>query len=110
MPERPSGRSWAFSADPCPLSGVKRTSVEHPAVVKSCSDDDGIEGSMLRPPLVAIADLRRNVAVAETFEVATGHFAKLWHDLDRVHLAGEHGQDRRLVPRPGAHLQDLICL
>src|SRR6516164_3771456 len=60
-------------------------------VVRSCGHDDGIEWRMLRPALVAIADFRRNVAVAQTFEVGTGHLAELWYNLDRVNLAGEHG-------------------
>ncbi len=32
-------------------------------VVRSCGHDDGIEGRMLRPALVAIADLGRNICV-----------------------------------------------
>ena len=60
-------------------------------VVRSCGHDDGIEGRMFRPALVAIADFRLNVAVAQTFEVGTGHLAELWYNLDRVNLAGEHG-------------------
>src|SRR6516165_12619698 len=79
-------------------------------VVRSCGYDDGIERRMLCPALVAIADFRRNIAVAQTFEVGTGHFAELWYDLDGVHLAGEHGEDRGLVSRSRAYLQDLIRL
>src|SRR6516162_10472479 len=65
---------------------------------------------MLWPALVAIADLCQDVAVAEMFEVGTGHFAELWYDLDRVHLACEHGKDCRLISGPRAHLQDPVRL
>src|SRR5215471_9368586 len=67
-------------------------------------------GACSAQPLVSIADFRRDIAVAQTFEVGAGQFAELWYDLDRVHLACEHGQDRRLVARSSAHLQDLIGL
>src|SRR5215471_21638246 len=73
-------------------------------VVRRCGHDDGVEWRMLRPTLVSIADFRRDIAVAQTFEVGAGQFAELWYDLDRIHLACEHGQDRRLVARSSAHL------
>ena len=59
-------------------------------VIGGRSDDDGIKGRMLCPPLIAIADLGFDIGVAQSLEDIPRSFAKFWNDLDRVHLLGEH--------------------
>ncbi len=91
---RPPTASWSSSA-----AGIRR---------RRGRDDDGFEGGFFRPALRPVADPIVDVRVAQPVEDPPGPLGQRPDDLDRPDLAGDLGQDGRLVAGPGPDLEDLL--
>ena len=76
--------------------------------VRSARDDDRVKRSGLGPALIAVADSRVDVGVAQLFVHLGGALGKRRVDLDRVHLLDQPREDRRLIARTRADLVDPI--
>src|SRR5215210_3643284 len=81
--------------------------------VRRCrGDDDGVERSMLRPPLVAVADADLDVAIALLSEGGARLRTERRDDLHAIDLAvraDDLGEDRGLISRSGADLEHLVA-
>ena len=77
-------------------------------VAGSGRHDDRVEGRLLGPAAIAVADAHVHVRVAEPRQVGARPLAELLHDLDRVDLARELGEHRRLVARAGPDLEHAL--
>ena len=59
-------------------------------------DDDGVEGGVLGPPVVAVADFHLDLAVGEAFEALGSRPAERFDDLDAEHRLGRARRARPL--------------
>src|SRR5262245_51068487 len=71
-------------------------------------DGDRRERSLVREPDRAVAEVDAHAVVARFGEVAPRLLRQLRDPLDGVHLAGELGQDRRLVAGAGPDVEHLL--
>ena len=66
-------------------------------MIRSGGDDDGIEGTVFRPAVVAVSLLAVN-SVLQAFQTLAGALGQFGDDLDGIDLdAGDLGQNGRLV-------------
>ena len=69
-------------------------------------DDDGVEGGVFEPSLIAVADAHVDVFVAEFAEQFLGALAEGGYDFDCVNLFDDLGQDGGLVAGTGTDFED----
>src|SRR5271170_712261 len=67
-----------------------------------------VVGQLLRPALGAVAESVDDIAQTERIETALSPAQQLAMTLDRKYPAGEARQDRGLIPRAGANLDDVV--
>ena len=75
-------------------------------VVGGAGDDDGVEGSEFGPAEIAVAVFGFDGFVAMFFECLLCPFGEWFHDLNRIDMRGEFGEDGGLVAGAGADFED----
>ena len=65
---------------------------------------------MLHPPARAIADAQLHVVAARGAQPEFRLPGQLLDDFDRENLLSQLREDRRLIAKPGADLEDLVLL
>jgi hypothetical protein len=72
-------------------------------------DHDGLVGRIVRPSQSSIADVYSHVVVAQPLQPLATHDRQLFLCLNRLHLARQQRQHRRLVTRPRSDLQQPLA-
>ena len=72
-------------------------------------DDDGVKRRLRRPALVAVAGPYAHLVKAQLPQRVRRALRQRRDDLDGEHLGAHRGEDRRLVARAGADLEDLLA-
>src|SRR4029453_5079103 len=75
-------------------------------LVRCGGDDDAVERGMLGPPRIAVSLANADVRVAKLTQEGRCGPGEPRNDLDRVDFARQQSENRRLVSRAGADLED----
>ena len=85
-------------------------SIEHRRYpLRRRSHHDLVVRCVLWPPVVTVAQPDFDVVVFEISQSPAGFMRKLLDYLNRIYALRELGEDRRLISKPGANFEDLVC-
>jgi len=79
-------------------------------VIGRGGDNNGIEGRLSGPAVIAVRCLDADVAVARFLQGPRCLVGELRDDFDAVDFGHDFGQDRRLIAGTGADLQNSIVV